>query len=371
MKIAMIAPAYGGINVYVEALSEQLRGRGHSVVIIGSLSDDNPYNSATHSWRGATWVARRTELIADRISVNDYDIVCFHYGKNDLEQLLPVVLAARLGVKRPPMIHFVHYLSRNLFTEFVPSPQLQRQVDVAFYTFFDGYVYFGSFAQSFVEAKQANHQLSTVAFLPETHSSWQPGTEMVRKLQTELHFSPNMPTVYWPGYAAHYKDHDTFLRALLWVERPLQLVIVGRGWRKKVGFSTRRIGQVIVWVLERELNEQEMCFVTQASAFGIFPYRQPKHLNEVFQGSGVLPNFLYNGKACVVNNEGCLAEYVANAGIVVRSGEPRQLAQAINTLMLPAKRAMFEKRAACRSSFFSLDTHATTCQRYFEEIING
>jgi len=66
-------------------------------------------------------------------------------------------------------------------------------------------------------------------------------------------------------------------------------------------------------------------FWTLLTLFRILPYKQPVEKDEFFQGSGTLPNYINAGKATIVYNEGSLPEYIGQSGIVVESGDIKEL----------------------------------------------
>jgi len=359
----MIAPPSGGIDVYVEYLATELRKQGLDVTVQGSSEEDQAFNVASRTWKSSEWVKERMNLLVDKIDFKKYDLVAFHFGKNDIEQYIPVILKQRkINIKS---IYFVHYLSRNLFSKFLNDPKTREEVENQVYTFFDGYIFYGSFSKSFFEHKTDMKYSGLVSFLPETHSKVQLEESDINKFVDEFSFFPeDIPSVYILGYASDYKDPQLVIESLKYVNKPFRLIFAGRGWSKQIGFKTRVINKTHIYTIDREINTKEFKYMCEKSLFGIFPYRQPMTDDEVFQGSGVLPNFIYNGKANIAFDEGCLKENIGNSGIILEKRDPELLGEAIENLLNNKNRVKFEILAKKRSHLFSIEKHAKDCYNY-------
>ena len=114
----MIAPPKGGIEVYVKTLSSKLQECGISVDIKGSRLDEQPYDPKGNEWNNSSQVRKTALGICKRIDFDNYDIVAFHYGKNDIEQYFPVVLKQK-KIKIKKSVYFTHFLSQNLFSSYL------------------------------------------------------------------------------------------------------------------------------------------------------------------------------------------------------------------------------------------------------------
>src|SRR5581483_9194423 len=111
------------------------------------------------------------EHITDRIKFDEYDIVAFHFGKNDIEQYIPVDLLERKDKKIKNVVYFVHFLSWNLFGQYLNDSETQKKIELSIKDFFNHYVFFGTFAKKYLEDKFNKKLNGIVNFLPETHST--------------------------------------------------------------------------------------------------------------------------------------------------------------------------------------------------------
>lgn len=366
-KVLMVSPPSGGIDVYVNRLTESLRGLGVVVDIAGSREEESPFDETNERWRSSQAVIDTVYEIASRINFENYDVVCFNYGKNDVEQYLPVVLEnTNRKIKNP--VYFTHFLSRNLFAQYLHDNQAQQEAEKAIYSFFKNYLFFSSFARDYME-KQSKIKLSgVVSPLPETHSHEKLSNQEIEYFKKVFHFSGHTPTVYLPGFQANYKDTDFLLDAVCLVTGKIRLVIVGRGWRKKIGFNHKKIGKSEIYVLDKYPSSREYKFLSSHSAFGIFPYRQPGG-DEIFQGSGTISNFIYEGKACVGLEEASIPEYIGNGGIVTQAGDVKSFAQAIDQIFVPGLRSKYESYARGQRERFSLDSHTKQVFSFINSLV--
>ncbi|KKT39489.1 MAG: hypothetical protein UW29_C0013G0005 [Candidatus Collierbacteria bacterium GW2011_GWC2_44_13] len=356
MKILMISPSSGGIDVYVNRLSEILREHNILVDIDGSTKEESAFDVAKREWLSSDRVKEIVSKIASRIDFDKYDSVIFHYGKNDIEQYLPVVLS-NIGKKINNPIYFTHFLSRNLFSQYLKDDKTQKEVEKAVCEFFKSYLFFGTFARKYMEKQSGNSLSGVVSFLPETHSHEILSESEIREFKNTFNHSESVPTVYLPGFPANYKDHEFLVNSLTYVNKKMRLVIAGRGWYKKLGFDKKIIGKAEIYVVDKYLNSKEYKYLSSYSAFGIFPYRQPDG-DEIFQGSGTIPNFIYEGKACLGLNEASVPEYIGSGGIITLTGDTKLFAEAIDKLLDPKIRRIYELESEKRRDKFSIETHA-------------
>ena len=270
----MISPSSGGIDVYVNRLSETLRKHNILVDIEGSTKEEPAFDITNREWLSSDRVKEIVSKIASRIDFDKYDSVIFHYGKNDIEQYLPVVLT-KIGKKINNPIYFTHFLSRNLFSQYLKDDKTQKEVEKAVYDFFKSYLFFGTFARKYMEKQSGNSLSGVVSFLPETHSHEILSENEIREFKNTFNYSESIPTVYWPGFPANYKDHEFLLDSLVSVNKKMRLVIAGRGWYKKLGFDKKTIGNVEIYVVDKYLNSKEYKYLSSYSSLGIFTNRQP------------------------------------------------------------------------------------------------
>lgn len=368
MKVLMISPFTGGIDVYVDSLANGLRRLGVNVDVAGSVPDEKAYDVERKKWKTSDEVKLMVEGIADRIDFESYDLVAFHYGKNDIEQYLPVVLKER-GIKLKKSVYFVHFLSRNLFDQYLGDKKTKDVVEESVGNFYDGYVFFGTFAKKFMEKQYKKSFGGIVNFLPETHSQ----EKIQNKDSLIASFLPDdydhdLPIVFFPGFASNYKDYKLLLSSFELVKNNFLFVFAGQGWQKALSFTNKVVNKVQVFVVDKYLSSVEYKLLSESSLFGIFPYRQPKIKGEFFQGSGTFPNFIYSGKANVVLDEGAMAEYAGESGIVVRDATANSFAKAIDSLFDLNLRIKLENEAKKRKQLFSQQYHAKKCLDYFKKL---
>lgn len=371
MKVLIISPTIGGIDVYVNALAKELSIIPDvKVDVKGGKKSEAAYDVAKNEWRSSSDVKQILSKVANRINFNKYDFVLFHYGKNDVEQYIPVLLNNK-GNKLPKLVYFVHYLSWNLFSHYLSDKKTAKQVEKVTTNFFDKYIFFGSYAKAFLEEKYMHPFSGKVIFLPETHANESLSSKEVESFKALFHgkyLGKHKKVVYLPGFGSNYKDIDSVLKSLINIDQKFLLVIAGNGWIKRVGFVNKKIGKVQVRVVEKYLSSKEYKFLSSQSLFGVFPYRQPAEKDEHFQGSGTLPNYIYEGKATIVYNEGSLPEYIGKSGIVLKSGDVNALSEAISELLDNHKRKYYEKEAKKISYKFSIKQHAAAVYRYLKTI---
>ena len=368
----MIAPYMGGIDVYVNSLAGELRRLGALVDIKGGKSNESAYDVSIKSWKTSEELKRLVENITNRINFDEYDIVGFNFGKNDIEQYIPVDLLDRKGKKIKNAVYFVHFLSWNLFGQYLDDQGTQAKIEQSIKDFFNHYVFFGSFAKNYLENKFNEKLDGIVNFLPETHSlDKDDPVELKRELKNLGLQIKEKPTIFLPGFAGNYKDYLLLLKAFEFVDKPINFIFAGLGWAKRLSFRQKQIGLVDIYVMEKYFNGNEYHYMCEKSLFGIFPYKQPADLEEVFQGSGTLPNFIYARKASIVLDEGCMPEYVGKGGIVIKNSDPKDLGIAINKLLDGDKRRVYEQEITKRAELFSIQNHAKSCLKYFELLLGS
>lgn len=372
MKILMISPAIGGIDVYVNALSNELRKIPNvEVDIKGGRENQTAYDQEKRDWKSSAEVKAMVKEISDSIEFDNYDYVLFHYGKNDIEQYIPVILSKSKKVTKIKFVYFIHYLSWNLFSHYLKDFDAAQEVEDATLNFFDDYVFFGDFAREFIQNTYHKILKGKTIFLPETHADEQLSAKEIESYKD--HFQGRYKdkykeVVYHAGFGSNYKDMESVLKALERVEEEFLFVIAGKGWLKRVGFEEKKVGKVQVRVVEKYLDSKEYKFLSSQTLFGIFPYKQPQQEDEFFQGSGTLPNYIDAGKTTIVYNEGSLPEYVGKSGIVTEVGNVDELTTAINTLLDDNNRKQYEDAATKISENFSIENHAKEVFEYLKTI---
>ena len=282
MKILMITPPTGGIDVYVSRLAQEMQRLGYEVDLLGCQRNEMAYDIDNKKWRTSQEAKSLVKRVIHQVDFASYDVVAFHYGKNDLEQYFPVALRGE-GVKINKSVYFVHFLSWNLFSDYLGDEDSRVEVEEAVYSSFDQYLFFGEFARKFLTNK-ADHSLSgIVSYLPETHShesvSESETREILAKYMSDE--SNNIETIFFPGFAANYKDHNLLLESLRYVDRPINLVFAGQGWSKRLGFDKKRINNVNTYVVDDYLTGKEYKVLSEKSLMGVFPFTKDLSISTI------------------------------------------------------------------------------------------
>lgn len=368
----MISPAIGGIDVYVNALSDELRKIPNvEADIKGGRENQTAYDQVKRDWKSSAEVKAMVKEISDSIEFDNYDYVLFHYGKNDVEQYIPAILYMNKKGTKTKFVYFVHYLSWNLFSHYLKDFDAAQEVEDATLNFFDDYIFFGEFAREFMQKTYHKDLNGKTIFLPETHADEQLSSEEIERYKDHfqgIYKDKYKKVVYYAGFGSNYKDMESVLKAFENVDEEFLFVIAGKGWLKRIGFEEKKISKVQVRIVEKYLDSKEYKFLSSQTLFGIFPYKQPQQEDEFFQGSGTLPNYINAGKATIVYHEGSLPEYVGESGIVVEVGNVSQLTTAINTLLDDTARKQHEDAAVKISENFSIKNHAKEVFEYLKSI---
>lgn len=365
MRIMMIGPQFGGIHTYLFGLANALRQRGHVCDCFGLDPSCNPYSPVTEKWRTSADVLESVQKYSAALPIHHYDRIGFHFGKNDLEQAIPLFLDRK---HTPPAIYFVHFMSRNLFSSYLNDEPTQTKIEHAVRSFFSGYIFYGQATQKSFPWHKDNLAPSLVAPYPETNSNTPVAIEEVatyRQTVTEKFQDPTAPLCILPGYAAEYKDSDLLFSACQLLPQALSVLIIGRGWKKRIGWEQQTFGKVEVLVEDRELSPKEFTLCCHASDFGIFPYHDSTSTAVKFQGSGTLPNFLSAGKPCIVLNSSVMPEYVKDPELIANRNSTEDVANKLSRMLDPEYRQLKTAHLANRRKLFSMEAHALACQEFF------
>jgi glycosyltransferase involved in cell wall biosynthesis len=354
IRILLIGPWHHGMGQQISVLQKSLKEH-HRVAYCDWVGSKKHYFTPDLIWKKAK------KIIKD-INFSLYDIVNVHYGKLEIEQVIPFLLKDR-KINLPPFVYSVHSLKGDLFKilKRQSDPLLQEKINRTTRSFFDGYIYYGTYA-----AKKYSKP-GKIIFIHEQHSHVKI-SEKESKFYQKIFYLPSnkIPFIAILGYASPWKDWETLLQSFYQIKKPLRVLFAGPGWKKKLYFRKKLINNITIYIVNKHLNEKEFFFLINSSTFGCFPYQT----HESFQGSGILPNFLYQGKACIVTKCANLPEMLGKAGIVVPQHNSVKLAKAINDILEPKNLSNFEKEAKLRSFLFSREYHAEQCVNYFTQIIS-
>lgn len=370
MKILMIGPQRGGIDVYVRRLTEALNLRGHEVLHRGIEPSEGAFDTKKMSWRCSDYVKDKVHRWSGALPIDEFDIIGYHFGKNDVEQYVPIALR-NLGKRPLKSVYFVHFLSWNLFSEYLMDPDTGNKVRSAVLAEMDAYVAYGTRPKIQMQKWIPSPRPFVTSFYPSAHEVEFANEVALSTAQRNLLQSipaDKANLVILPGYAADYKANELLVEAASLIQRPLRIVIIGQGWHERFPFNVKTIKNVDFVIRDTELSPLEFAAACGMSEFGIFLYRAPENPEQMFQGSGTLPVFLERAKATLVLDDGVLPEYVGNAGIVVKSGDIVGLARGIEDLMIPEVRTNYEHHAQQRRTLFSMTTHSEQIEAFLQSL---
>ncbi|MCB0331571.1 MAG: hypothetical protein KDD70_17995, partial [Bdellovibrionales bacterium] len=235
MKILMIGPQRGGIDVYVRRLTEALNLRGHEVSYRGIEPSEGAFDIQKMSWRSSDYVKDVVHRWSAELPIDDFDIVGYHFGKNDVEQYVPIALR-NLGRQPLKSIYFVHFLSWNLFSDYLMDPDAAKEVRSAVLSEMDAYVAYGTHPKIQMQKWISSPRPFVTSFYPSAHEAEFANRSVLRNAQHILMESipaDKSNLVILPGYAADYKANEFLMEAASLIRHPLRIVIIGQGWRAR------------------------------------------------------------------------------------------------------------------------------------------
>lgn len=353
MRILLIGPddPGGSLTPYIDGLAEGLRARGCRVDRAGTPGVPwDPERRAFRPWEevreAAAGLLRGVELAA-------YDVISAHFGKLEVEQLLPVLWA---GTPRAPAVYHVHSLAWDLFDEFVPAPGMPERVAAAAWSM-EGFVFFGRYALERRRA-QVGGRPFTVSFYPHSAAVPRPGARAGWKR--------GRPLASMAGFASPWKDVESLLAAFREVQTPLDFVLAGPFWESRLGFRAAEIGAVRVTVVDEYLDGDASAALIGESDFGIFPYVE----HRTFQGSGSLASYLHFGVPVVAFGTANLPEQVEDAGVIVAPDDRAGLVRALEAMAADGEaRRAAAAAARARAHLFDPQRHADECLALFREVV--
>jgi glycosyltransferase involved in cell wall biosynthesis len=355
MRILIIGPKHkqGGLTPYINSLSQALRHLGCYVDWIGS--DTLPYDKEEGSFWSVNRIEETTLKILQSCSLETYDLLSIHFGKLEIEQLVPVLWE---NLARPPAVYHVHSIDWDLFREFLGRPDLAQAVVKSVYKM-EGFVFFGQFAFQRMYSTSVIAKPYCISFHPAVIPMEDQETSWKLPWKEGVHFAS------MHGFFSPWKDIDSLLSAFLEVKYPLRFVLAGPLWNQRLNFHYKKIGLVDMYVISKYIAGHQLLHLIKHTDFAIFPYCN----HPCFQGSGALANYLFHGVPTIAFNVANLEEQIDDAGILVDSGNLQGLSEAINNL-LSSPKILQEKRnlANQRSSLFDIKNHAKNCLKLYKSI---
>lgn len=353
MRILLIGPddPGGSLTPYLVALAAGLRARGCRVDRAGTPGV--PWDPERRAFRPFGEIRAAAEGVLRGLDLAAYDILSVHFGKLEVEQLLPTLWH---GAPRPPAVHHVHSLAWDLFDEFVPAPGVAERVAAAAWAM-EGFVFFGRYALERCRARIGTKPF-TVSMYPYAPAAPRGGAPRAWKRDRLL--------ASMTGFASPWKDVESLLAAFEEVETPLDFVLAGPLWESRA--RAAEIGAVRVRVADEYLDGDASAALIRESDFGIFPYVE----HRTFQGSGSLAGYLFHGVPVVAYDTANLAEQVQDAGIVVAPGDRAALVRALHAMAADEEvRRRAAAAARARAPIFAPQRHADECLALYREVVRS
>lgn len=313
MRCLIIGPYYNGVANVIKVHKHYLELRGIKVDWYG-------FNDVSFDM---TDILNNTEKLISSVKFSNYDIIDFHIGMYEAEQLLLKYLNPHT---LPPRIFSVHSTSFELFKK-INMPHLQEAVNNSIGDFFNGFIFYGTFARKLFESKYSKRPSQTI-FIPATHSDLNITEKDNIKFEKKygLKIGEYIGII---GYPSKWKNWQLMIDSFPKINKKTRFVFAGPWWDKKLGFAKKIIGNVDISVISEYVDGKDYPIFVKNSKFGVFPY-----INyPTFQGSGTVANYISCGKPCIVSSVTSLPEYVGNGGIVVNSEKPTEWAKAMNSLL--------------------------------------
>ena len=375
MRILLIGPDHdaGSLPPYLAVLADGLRSQGATVDRLGA-------GTMPVDHRGAFWPAERIVAAADALLASvdlcAYDLLSVHFGNNEIEQLLPVRWAGR---RRPPAVHHVHSVGWTLFSTHVVNRSLWEAVANGVYQM-DGLIYFGSYARQVLATTPAARIPSEIAFFPTTipddATAAEPSLQPPALRELSVQDGRVRATLY--GFASPWKDLPRLLAAFERMRVPLRFALLGPPWDspRHAGVDLaaaahprrRRWGPVEVTVAPDYLDAQQRLALVEATDLAVLPYKE----HQGFQGSGAITDYLARGVPVVATDVANMRELVGDAGVIVSSGDPAELAAALDRVAGDADfLAGLQAAARRRAALFSPAMHAMTSLAFFRRVVQA
>lgn len=357
MKILIVSPVVGGINIYISTVIRNLRDtKDLEIDFFSTELNQSLYDPTKKTWCSSDVLMKKFNQKVVDVNWDKYDFILLNYGKNDAEQLLPVYLES-IGFAFDKLVYFVHYLSWNLFSDYIVDLEMARKVKEVTKKI-PNLFFFGTFAKDYWIQNYSKPQNYIIDFLPETHSQEKVNESSINEFfkENNIVLDNSKKIIIWAGYPSNYKNHNLLLNSLTYIKTPINIVFAGRGWGKRIDKVKYSNSKIKVEIIDKELNSKEYLVCSLISEIGIFLYQQPANSNEIFQGSGTLPNYLYAGKPCIVLDEGAMTEYVQEAGLILKEKTAIELANKIDAILSESKK--YSNLAFARKSFFDQRLHS-------------
>jgi len=350
MKVLLVGPKYNGIAKVIKVLKKHLTDLGVNTEWKG-----------THSLTfDPKEIIQNVNILLQKINFQKYDILDFHIGMYEAEQLLLLSLRDRAI---PPTIFSVHSLEFELFKK-IGLPKIQNSINEKIGRFFNGYIFFGNYARRIFRERYGT-LISKTVFLCPTHADVKINKNDLINFRKKYQLRQKFICLI--GYPSKWKDWELLLKAIETIDTPIEFIFAGPWWDQKLGFTRKKINNVLIKVFPQFIEEKDFVLFIKNSLFGIFPYIT----YPTFQGSGVLSNYIWEGKTCIVSNVACLPEYIGNAGIVINNHNPNEWGKTMSLLIKneTLRKSLEEKMKKRSKLYFSPTYFARQVKKFYIEVL--
>jgi hypothetical protein len=297
MKIIYISPKYNGLYQYSKLFVHHLeKKKSNNIFHLGfeNICFDNEQ------------IEKNVINIVKEIKKIQPDLIHYNYGTYDAEQLIPFFLEQECITTK--QILSVHSIQLDLFKK-TKNEKYDIKANESVKKM-DGYCFFTNYAQNTFAVYDKPYCIS---YHPATLENTRLKKADAISILEKYGLNKNLTFISLLGYASHWKSSIEFIR-LAQECQDIQFVIGGPYWKEKISkenpnINLRELKNLIV--IDKELDAIELITFIRGSV-GFFPY----YCYKSFQGSGMLPNYLYFGKNCIVHDFEPLKEYVKYALVV-------------------------------------------------------
>lgn len=298
-KILIVSPFYNGLYKYTKPLYDELVSSydNYEFKHIG-----NP-----HMTFDIEEIETTANKLADEIVEYKPDIIHYNYGTYDIEQLLPYLVEKR-GYKCINILTY-HSLQLDIFKKI--NNEFYDEIVNEYMGKMDGYVFFTEYAKNIFYEKYPNSSKNNViAFHPATHLDTHLDEKQKELYDKEFNINRNNKIATLLGYPSHWKDSKPVLE-LIKHFKDINFVVAGPWWKEKFIKENENFNELDypnLNIINKELDTDEFNYMMDLG-IGIFPYK----FYRSFQGSGLLPNYLYRGINTIINDFAPLKEYKNDA----------------------------------------------------------
>lgn len=349
MRCLLIGPKYNGIANVIKVHKDCLEKIGVKVDWLGLEKLIFDLNG----------IFSNVENLLSKIDFAKYDIIDCHIGMYEGEQILLNYLDSR---QLPPRILSAHSISFELFKK-IGLPRLQESINKNIGVFFNGFIFYGTYAKN-IFSKKYGEKSNDVIFIPPTHLDFKINSNDEMKFEKKYSLAKDA-YIGVAGYPSKWKNWKLLLDSFSYVDQKTTFVFAGPWWDEKLGFTQKRIKNVSIRVIPQYLNGKDFVLFIKNSKFGVFPY-----INyPTFQGSGVLANYIWLEKPCIVSAAACLPEYIGEGGIVLNSDKPRDWGAAISKMLIPNVLNKYGQKIKKQAARFGPESYGKKVYKFYKKII--